>query len=198
MKKPFKTLTIFLTIATLSNCVGIKSDKYTAIKSEELKITSVKKSKIFINWGFYTTMIDNPAHNVIDKAKSDQKKIFTEIIKESDCCELTYEIEEADIYIDGAFYNESSKAGIYASFLSGFTFAIIPCWTNSKMRIFTKAVTRKMVKDYDIKDSVFIAIWAPLIVATPFANAITAEDEVNKNLYRTLIAQMKKDGFFNK
>jgi hypothetical protein len=66
------------------------------------------------------------------------------------------------------------------------------------MRIVAKVNKSKMVKNYDIKDSVFTAIWAPLIVATPFANAITAEAEVNKNLYKNLVVQMKKDGFFVK
>jgi hypothetical protein len=198
MKSLLKPLTLLIIATSLSSCVGIRSDKYSAIKSEELKVASVKKSKIFIDWGFHTTLIDNPQQNIIDKAKSDQKKIFAEVIKESDCCEMVNEKDEADIVIEGAFYNESSKAGIYAAFVSGLTFTAIPCWTNSKMRIVAKVNKSKMVKNYDIKDSVFTAIWAPLIVATPFANAITAEAEVNKNLYKNLVVQMKKDGFFVK
>ena len=198
MKKQLNLITLLIILTSLTSCVGIRSDKYSAIKPEELKVASVKKSKIFINWGFHTTLIDNPQQNVIDKAKSDQKKFFTDVIKESGCCDIVSEKEEADILIDGTFYNESSKLGIYAAFVSGLTFTAIPCWTNSKMRIAATANKGKITKDYEIKDSVFTAIWAPLIVATPFANAITAESEVNKNLYKTLVAQMKKDGFFNK
>jgi len=108
------------------------------------------------------------------------------------------EKDEADIIVQGKFHNESSQAGIYACFISGLTFTAIPCWANSKMRI-TAAVNKgKITKDYDVKDSMLGVIWAPLIVATPFANMIAVEAEVNKNLYKTLLTQMKKDEFFGK
>jgi len=43
------------------------------------------------------------------------------------------------------------------------------------------------------------AQWLPFIVVPIFAgNQATVEAEVNKNLYKTLVSQMKKDGFFGK
>ncbi len=198
MKKQLNLITLLIILTSLASCVGIRSDKYSAIKTEELKVTSAKKSKIFISWSFHTTMIDNPQQNIIDKAKSDQKKIFTDVIKESGCCDIVNEKEEADIFVEGTFYNESSKLGIYACFISGLTFTAIPCWSNSKMRVTATVSKGRMTKNYDTKDSILGVIWAPLIVATPFANMTTAELEVNKNLYKTLVTQIKKDGFFSK
>lgn len=198
MKKLLKPLTFLILIISLSSCVAVRSDKYSAIKPEELKVLSSKRSKIFIDWGFQSTLVDRSQQNIIDKFKSDQKKIFVDVIKESNCCELVSEKDEADILVEGAFHNESSKTGIYFAYLSGATFTAIPCWTNSKMRVTANINKGKMANNYDIKDSVFSVIWAPLIIATPFSNAITVEAEVNKNLYKTLLTQMKKDGFFGK
>jgi len=198
MKKFSKSLALLSLMAVLFNCVGIKSGKYSAVKSEEFKVESGKKSKIFIDWGFRTKMDKNPPSKFIDKAASDQKKVLVAVINESNCCEIVNEKKEADILVEGFFRNETSQAGLYAAFISGYTFTIIPCWTNSKMRIVAKVSKNKMVKDYDVNDSVFIAFWAPLIVATPFANPFKAEPEVNLNLYKNLIAQMKQDGFFER
>ena len=198
MKKLLKPLTLIILATSLASCVAIRSENYSAIKSEELKVSSNKKSKIFIDWGFQSTLVDRSQQNIIDKFKSDQKKLFVEVIKESNCCELVSEKDEADILIKGAFHNESSKTGIYFAYLSGATFTVIPCWTNSKMRVTAEINKGKMTNNYDVKDSVFSVIWAPLIVATPFSNAITVEAEVNKNLYKTLLTQINKDGFFGK
>lgn len=196
--KKLEYLACAILIVTTASCVGIKSEKYSAIKPEELKVLSTKKSKIFIDWGFHSTLIINNQQNVIDKGKSDQNKFFTEVIKDSNCCEIVNEKDEADIVVEGAFYNETSQVGSYFAFLSGFTFTAIPCWSNSKIRINVEAHKGKMINNYDIKDSVFIAIWGPLIIATPFSNAITVEEEVNKNLYKDLVFRMKNDGFFGK
>jgi hypothetical protein len=189
---------LLILINCLSNCIAIRSSQYSEIKPEELKVASDIKSKIFIDWRFSSTLMNNAQQNVIDKAMSDQRKIFIEAIKESNCCEIVSEKEEADLFVKGSFYDESSKAGIYAAFVSGLTFTALPCWINSKIRISAHITKGKLVRDYDVKDSFFSAIWAPLIIATPFANSITVEAEVNKNLYKTLLTKMKKDGFFGK
>lgn len=198
MKKILKPLTLLILATSLASCVAVRSEKYAVVKPEDLKVSSTKKSKIFIDWGFRNINSNNLPQNVVDKIVSDQKKFFFEAIKESECCEIVSEKDEANIFIEGKFHNESSPVGIYACFVSGLTFTAIPCWANSKMRITAAANKGKIMKDYDIKDSLFIAFWAPLIVATPFSNPMTVEAEVNKNLYKTLLTQMKKDEFFGK
>lgn len=199
MKKLLKPLTLLILAISLASCVSVRSDKYVAIKPEDLKVSVTKKSKIFIDWGFRHINNSNPPQIVVDSVVSDQKKLFSEAIKESECCEIVNEKDEADILVQGKFHNESSKAGFYASIVTGLTLYTIPSWINSKMRITATVNKGKITKDYDLKDSIFFAQWLPLFVVPIFGgNQLAVETEVNKNLYKTLLTQMKKDEFFGK
>lgn len=195
MKILFKVVTFLLISILLSNCIGIRSKNYSTVTTEELKAVSAKKSKIYIDLDYRNLMQQLP-RNARDKDKSDQRQSLVTAINESNCCEVVKEKNEADIFIDGIYHNESSELGIYAAYISGMTFTIIPCWVNSKMRITAKVTKGKIVKDYDVKDSMFGMIWAPLIIVAPFLNMVKTENEVHENLYKNLVLQIKKDGFF--
>ena len=197
MKNIFKFLTSLILITSLSNCIGVRAYKNPEIKPEELKISSIQKPKIFVNMQFKAPFAinKNPPKNFIDQAQSDQKRRFDEVIKESDCCELVSKEGEANILINGVFYNESSSVGLYAAFISGLTFTAVPYWINSKMRVSVKASKGKIVNDYDFADSFFMLTWLPLIVAMPFTESpIKQESAMNKNLYKNIIIKMKNDG----
>ena len=71
MKKLLKPLTLLILTTSLASCVGIRSDKYSAIKPEDLKVSAAKKSKIFIEWGFRSINSSNPSENLVDKVVSD-------------------------------------------------------------------------------------------------------------------------------
>lgn len=199
MKKLLKTLTLLILLTSIASCISVRSNKYSAIKPEELKVSSTKKSKIFIDWGFHSSFFSQTKQNVIDKLKSDQKRILSDVIKDSDCCEIVNEKDEANIFINGAFHNETSDTGMVFAMITGFSLYTIPSWMNVKMRISAKAQNGKISKEYNLDDSMLFAQWLPFIVVPIFAgNQTTVEAEVNKNLYKTLISQMKKDGFFGK
>ena len=199
MKKLLKPLTLLILLTSIASCISVRSNKYSAIKPEELKVSSTKKSKIFIDWGFHSSFFSQTKQNVIDKLKSDQKRILSDVIKDSDCCEIVNEKDEANIFINGAFHNETSDTGMVFAMITGFSLCTIPSWMNIKMRISAKVQNGKISKDYNLDDSILFAQWLPFIVVPIFAgNQTTVEAEVNKNLYKTLISQMKKDGFFGK
>ena len=199
MKRLIKLLTLLMLAASLPSCISVRSDKYSEIKLEELKVSSSKKSKIFIDWGFRSINSSSPPQIVVDKVVSDQKKFFSEAIKESECCEIVNEKEEANIFIRGAFHNDTSSVGLVFAAITGFSIGTIPSWINIKMRISAKVENDKTSKEYSLDDSMLFAQWLPFIVVPIFSgNQMKVETEVNKNLYKTLITQMKKDGFFGK
>jgi len=146
MKKLLKPITLFILLTSLASCVSVRSDKYSAIKPEELKVSSIKKAKIFIDWGFSSSFFGQTERGAIDKLKSDQKRILSDVIKESDCCEIVNEKEEASIFISGAFHNESSNTGMVFAMITGFSLYTIPSWINIKMRISAKAENGKISK----------------------------------------------------
>ncbi len=199
MKKLLKPLALLILMTSVSSCMAVRSDKYLAVTPEELKVTSSKKSKIFIDWGFDSSFFGQTGQSTINKLKSDQKRILNDVIVESNCCEIVNEKEEANIFINGAFHNDSSNASLVFAMITGFSMYIIPSWGNSKMRVSAKVENGKISKEYDLNDSMLFAQWLPFIVVPIFAgNQIKVEGEVNKNLYKTLLAQIKKDGFFGK
>jgi hypothetical protein len=198
MKKLLKIYASLALIILLSGCISFKSNKYPEIKSEDLKVSSAKKSKIFINSGFVSNMYGQDARNVVDKAKSDNKEMFGEMIIGSGCCDLVKDKDDASIVIDTTFYNDSSSLGLVGALLTGFSMYTIPSWMNSKMRISAKVSTGKVVNSYDVEDSALMIQWLPLILAMPFkTNPVKMEAEMNRNLYRHLLLKMQKDGVLN-
>ena len=199
MKNQLKPFVALILAITLSGCISVKGNKYQEIKSEDLKISTAKKSKVFIDWDFHSLMQVHSKQNLMDKAKSDHKKIFSKVIADSGCCELVDEKGEADITISGGFYNETSDTGVYFAYLTGFSLFTIPSWVNAKLRVSAEVNKGKITNNYEIKDSVLIAHWLPFILAMPFReNPIKAENNVTQNLYKNLLLKMEKDQLFNK
>ena len=101
--------------------------------------------------------------------------------------------------IKGAFHGETSNVGLAFSMVTGFSFYIIPSWMNIKMKVSANVSKGKLVKDYESQDSLLFAQWLPFIVVPIFSgNQVKVEGEVNSNIYKNLVAQIKKDGFFGK
>ena len=76
MKKLLKPLTLLILAISLASCVSVRSDNYVAIKPEDLKVLSAKKSKIFIDWGFRSINNSNPPQIVVDKCRIFSEEAF--------------------------------------------------------------------------------------------------------------------------
>ncbi|MDD2840354.1 MAG: hypothetical protein PHY80_04500 [Rickettsiales bacterium] len=189
-----KIICSLLLLVFLSNCISVKKNNVPTIQDDQLKTSSTKKSKIFLDWNYSTNISLNQKQSIIDKMKSAHSKLFLDIIKESGCCDIVYEKDEADVIVNGGFYDESSNAGIYFAYLTGLSFGIIPSWINANMKIEANVQNRKITKDYVLKDSMFVATWLPFVLAMPFnGNSIEKEGAIQKNLYRNLLVEMKND-----
>ena len=195
MKNLLKFYIATTLLITTSGCISVRENKNPKIQAENFKISTTKKPNVFIDLNFHSSMFSQNKQSIIDKAKSDQKKMFSKIIEESDCCNVVDDQEKSNLVINGTFYNESSDTGIYFAYLTGFSFFVIPSWINSKMKISVQANNGKITKDYVFEDSVFIAQWLPLVLAMPFRTSpIKDESGVNKDLYKSLLLKMKEDG----
>ena len=195
MKNLLKFYIATTLLITTSGCISVRENKNPKIQAENFKISTTKKPNVFIDLNFHSSMFSQNKQSIIDKAKSDQKKMFSKIIEESDCCNVVDDQEKSNLVINGTFYNESSDTGIYFAYLTGFSFFVIPSWINSKMKISVQASNGKITKDYVFEDSVFIAQWLPLVLAMPFRTSpIKDESGANKDLYKSLLLKMKEDG----
>jgi hypothetical protein len=117
------------------------------------------------------------------------------------CCILVDQTNEADVVLEGLFINESNEAAqLYYYITRMAVAAIIPAWVNIKSHIQANVEKGNKTYNYDLQDSLLKVSWAPLMFAFPFTkkNPITAEGEMNQNLYANLLLKMKEDGIFSK
>jgi len=91
---------------------------------------------------------------------------------------------------------DSEAAVIAAEFLSRLTLMTIPFWQTRSYRVDVRAETTDgEVYEYQLEDSMTDAFWLPLAVISPFftpSHRLAAE--IRKNIYRTLLVRMKRDG----
>jgi len=194
MKILKSTFVLVVCLSLLTSCISVRKNNVPNIQDNQLKSSSVKKTKIFLDWNYYTKISSNQNQIIIDAVKSSHDKWFSEIVNESGCCEVIYEKDKADIIVSGGFYNESSNTGINFTYLTGLSSGIIPSWINFNMKIEANVKKGNIIKDYVLRDSVFTAFWLPFILAMPFTdNPTQKEDLVQENLYKNLLVEMKND-----
>lgn len=124
------------------------------------------------------------------------RKEFLEICKESGYFGEFEEGETGDVFIDASLsLEESSPWVLLLAAVSGFTMGAIPCYTNSTYT-FEVAVTAQdgRLKRYSYSDGGTFAIWLPLVLVAPFKTPASAIVGTRKNIFRTAIHQMHKDG----
>lgn len=191
-----KLINLIIISSLLTGCIAVKKNNIPVISDNDLQFSSKKKPNVFIKINFQSSFYGQDKQNVVDNIKSAQKRLFKEVIKNSQCCNLVVDKEEADIVIDAVFVNESDSVGLVFAFITGFSFYTIPSWLDSKMKVSAKVKNKKMSKSYSFSDSVLVAQWLPFIFATPFYdNPFKSENNINRNLYKNLLSNMKKDGF---
>ena len=183
-----------LILILLTSCISVKKNNVPYINDDQLKISSVKKTKIFLDWKFSNSSFMMQKQSIIDNISSTHEKIFSEVINKANCCEIVYGKDEADVVIKGSFNNKTSDAAIVSAFIGGYTFLTIPTWGNYKAEISAEVTKGNLNQSYHIKDSLLGVYWLPLILAMPFNESIfKVEEQMNQNLYKNLLVEMKND-----
>lgn len=124
------------------------------------------------------------------------KKFFGDAITNSNCCTFTEDSDAAAIMVEGKIYDDtiSQTSAALVGFISGVTFTVIPGWVTEKTHISANVKFNQKTYKYELSDSATLIIWFPLVLATPFQRPYTIMGDVNKNVYKNLVLEMKKDG----
>jgi hypothetical protein len=177
-----------------SGCAGFKAHELPDVDSRSLTFNSANKTKVFSRWSVES---DSTLGGDTAKAMGSavQKKYFDDAIKATNCCILVEGPSEASVIVDGKFINETSSAAMIPAVITGLSLYTIPSWVTSKVHISVQAKNSSISKSYDLKDSMTLVQWLPMLVVLPFTgNPIQAERQVFENTYKTLVLSMKKDG----
>lgn len=103
----------------------------------------------------------------------------------------------ADITIDVTLTNSGNPAAMIPAFITGLSLYIIPSWVTDNYDLVAN-VERKdgFKKKYVLADSVTLVQWLPMIFVYPTKN-LSVIPKVRKNMYKKVLFDMKRDGFFD-
>ncbi|EGU34617.1 hypothetical protein [Vibrio scophthalmi] len=104
----------------------------------------------------------------------------------------------ADIFMNITITNSGSPIAVIPAFITGATLYIIPSWATDTFEVQANVISNNgLNKTYKFKDSTILVQWLPMAIFYPFNNFDTVP-AVRKNIYRTLLKEMKNDGFFDR
>jgi hypothetical protein len=72
---------------------------------------------------------------------------------------------------------------------------VIPSWATIDVHITAAAKNGGKTQSYDLKDSMTMVTWLPMLFVMPFAeNPIKYEKQMTENVFNTLVVKIKADG----
>lgn len=188
----FSTTAGVVAIAVLaSGCAGFRANNLPVVSQQDLAINNTAKPKVFTKW--VVTPNSNDPGSVAGAAM--HKKSFEDALARSSCCTVVDDAGTADLVVNGTTFNEFNAAATIPAFITGFTFGVIPSWATINTHIAVDAKRGDVSRNYDLKDSMTMVQWLPMLLVMPFTgNGITVGNEVEQNLYNNLIVKLKGDG----
>ncbi len=130
------------------------------------------------------------------QAKQQIEQVFIDTLKEAGYFTAVRPGQGGGIQLDADLLNYGSRgAATAAGIIGGLSLTAIPCWATDNYKLKVIVTTSQGIKkEYILDDAATTVIWLPLIVATPFRDTEKVAPDVWKNMYKTLILKMQKDG----
>lgn len=174
-------------LMALQGCaVGIRHDPIPEVNRLDLREPNLANLKVQV-----TVKAGNSKASRRETPEKAQKKI-EDLLRDANMAVPISTAADADVIVDADLYEEASPAGTVITLLS---LGTIPAWTNTDLRLEARVWRRTASHDYMLRESYTNIVWWPLILAAPFKPYV-AQDDVQDNMYRTLVLKMKNDGIF--
>ena len=190
MKTFQKSIYAMIVILAFS-CATFKGNKLPLVQHDEYINNKKEKVKVFSRWKFESPPgIDPVAWAAIHKSW------FDRAVLESGCCDLVEGPKEAQLVIDGVGFDDTSAWLVLPRLFNASSLTIIPFWQTVSVDIKVSAVKGNKNSNYELKDSVTIVSWLPMIFVFPFTGGPTKnKEELLLNTYQTLVVNLRKDGY---
>ncbi|TGM43503.1 hypothetical protein EHQ75_04860 [Leptospira levettii] len=185
-----KSVTILFFIFGFS-CATFKANILPLVEKDEYLSNKKEKVKVFSRWKFESPPgIDPVSFTAI------QKTWFERAIIESGCCDIVEGPKEAQLVIDGLGFDHTSPWLVLPRLFNASSLTVIPFWQTVTLDIKVTATKGSKIKDYELKDSVTMVSWLPMIFVFPFTGGPGKnKEELVLNTYQTLVVRLKKDGY---
>lgn len=189
-----RVVVIALFTLMMSGCAGFKANNLPVVAPSELTFDSGHKTKVFSRWSLETkSTLVNEQMKAAGAAV--HKKYFEDAINNSGCCVLVEGPTEAEVIVDGKAIAENNPAAMIPAVITGLSLFTIPSWVTATNHIKVEAKKAGQAKTYDLKDSMTMVQWLPMIVAMPFRESpLKAGKALDENVHSNLLVGMKEDG----
>lgn len=178
-------------VLLLSGCAGFPANNLQKVSVQDLRSTSATKTKVFSRWTSEGTLNDQAQVAIA----AINKKHFDDALATASCCTVVESPEAADLVVTGTAINENNPAAIIPAVITGLSLYTIPSWVTANVHITATAKNGSLSRSYDLKDSMTMVQWLPMLFVMPFAdNPITAEKDMAANVFNTLVLKIKADG----
>lgn len=188
-------LAILFTFVIVTGCAATTQRNLPVVAVKDIASTPVQKTKVYSKWEFVGVTM-KPNEQVMAAAAAINKKALENALASADCCVIVESRNEADVVIDAKVFGENNPAALLPAFITGLSLYTIPSWVTATAHIEAK-VSRgngSDAKTYDLKDSMTMYQWLPLVFAMPFRqNPISAGKELDANVFRNLVKRMQDD-----
>lgn len=186
----FKSIVICICIVGL-RCATFKANKLPLVQASDYVINKTERVKVFSRWKFESP----PGIDPVSWAAI-HKSWFDKAIVESGCCDLVEGPKDAQLVIDGIGFDDTSAWLVLPRLFNASSLTVIPFWQTISVDIKVSAVKGNKNSTYELKDSVTMVSWLPMIFVFPFTGSPTKnKEELFLNTYQTLVVRLKKDGY---
>lgn len=196
MFKKISVVSVLSASLISSGCAGFRENNLKEVSKSDIQISSDQKVKVFSRW----QLVGDSSNEQMKAAfAAINKKNFETALAESNCCITVEGPTEADVVVDGKAYNDNTAAAVIPAFITGLTLFVIPSWVTSKVHIAADVKAKNSDNNYELKDSMVMVQWLPMIFALPFTGSpLKIEKEVGENTFRSLVLKMKTSGVLEK
>ncbi|MCW7466545.1 hypothetical protein [Leptospira levettii] len=190
MKVITKSVIILFLIFGFS-CATFKGNKLPIVQHDEYLTNKKEKIKVFSRWKFESP----PGIDPVSWAAI-HKSWFDKAILESGCCDLVEGPKDAQLVIDGIGFDDTSAWLVIPRLFNASSLTVIPFWQTISVDIKVSVEKGNKNSTYELKDSVTMVSWLPMIFVFPFTGSPTKnKEELFLNTYQTLVVRLKKDGY---
>jgi hypothetical protein len=181
-------------VALSTACAGFQGkDALPLVDRATLSRSPATPVRIYSKWSIQTA-----SSLVTEEVKigvaAIHKDRFDKAILGTGCCTIVEAREGADVVLEGTVYDENDPSVLLGAVLTGASLYTIPSWANIKAHYAAKATAGEKEYAYDLRDSMLMVQWLPLIFLAPFKNPISMEQRMIENIASTLVQRIQNDG----
>ncbi|ABZ94147.1 Hypothetical protein LBF_1640 [Leptospira biflexa serovar Patoc strain 'Patoc 1 (Ames)'] len=189
--KTFKKSIYAMIVILAFGCATFKGNKLPLVQQDEYIHLKKEKVKVFSRWKYEAPQgIDAVAMAAVHKSWFDKAMI------ESGCCEIVEGPKEAQLVIDGIGFDNTSPWLALPRIFNASSLTVIPFWQTVTFELKVSASKGNKSNSYELKDTVTLVSWLPMIFVFPFTGGPTKnKEEVLLNTYQTLVVNLRKDGY---